>query len=140
MADKKKIPQDLHSRRSFFKLAGKKILPLFATLTVVSQFLSLPVKAVQQIGCGWSCLYSCMGGCSRSCMYSCTGGCSNTCQWSCVNTCAVACGNGCKGGCTDTCAWGCSSCVAECRIGCGSGCSGTCIAQCSSYSEHATYN
>lgn len=128
MANKKENPQDLHSRRSFFKLAGKKILPLFATLTVVSHLFPMSVKAKGKSWCGWTCTYSCMGGCA------------NTCQWSCVNACAISCGNSCKGGCNDTCAWGCSSCVAECRIGCGNGCSGTCIAQCSSYTEHATYN
>ena len=135
MKEDRNKTKELQTRRDFFKKAGKKILPLFASLSLVAQIIPIKAIAKEQIGCGWTCMGTCMTGC----LYSCGGSCLNGCYMSCMNACAMSCGNSCRGGCNDTCAQGCSSCVAECRIGCGKGCSGSCIAQCSSYSEHVAY-
>lgn len=105
---------ELQTRRDFFKKATLRILPLFG---VVAAFISpYKLKAASQYGCGWSCLYSCMGQCI------------NTCYMSCVSQCAIMCGNSCRGGCNDMCAINCQGgCNTQCHSTCLNTCNNTCF-------------
>ena len=106
MEEKKKMNEELQSRREFFKNAAKGALPilgamLFANIPVVTKAMGIePMECSWcQIGCSGSCTTSCLHGCNTSCRGGCTGSCSGACQYSCQGSCRGTCEGGCTNGC-----------------------------------------
>ncbi len=88
----KKIKQkeDLKSRRDFFKIAAKGVLPIFG-LTILGQTILTSCDKLDDItGCS-----DCSGGCEVSC--------ENECGGTCKSGCYTGCSSGCKSGCIRYC-------------------------------------
>ena len=99
--NKKKIKEELQSRRGFFKKAAKSALPIIAGVSLSSceafmSSLSYHLANSSVGGASYSSSSNNGGGSENGCGYTCSGGCSGgcdgTCQWGCETTC--------KGGCS----------------------------------------
>jgi hypothetical protein len=105
-----KIKEAIISRRSFFKSAASKALPMLGIVALVSKLTSCieidePEKVGTRIcsGCSATCQGGCEGGSGGSCGANCSGKCSKSCSGSCIGNCSGSCGTGCAGQCTNAC-------------------------------------
>ena len=102
------MKEDNISRRTFFKHATSKLLPILGALVVSN----IPiVKASDNKLNAMSCEGNCWGKCEDNC--------NDTCFQVCRMTCTGQCDGGCRGG-----------CLSSCSIGCKDTCRGTCELSC----------
>ena len=92
----------LHSRRDFFKIAKKKVLPIIG-LTMMINVPGIVNASKTPMDCAYGCAASCYGGCftacsnnacRTNCQHTCSGGCDRTCQGTCSGTCYGTCERG----------------------------------------------
>lgn len=88
-------PEEILSRREFFKSAVKKALPILGTVAVVGLMIAKPTEVKARRSCGGECSNGCT---SNDCLSSCMNGCKGTCS-GCSGSCSGSC-SGCSGGCT----------------------------------------
>ncbi len=91
--------KELHSRREFFKKAGKVVLPFIAGM-VLSFTPQIMKASTNPMGCELGCYGGCKSGCEGKCKYSCSGGCNDNCAVSCDKTCKRICSDDCYKACT----------------------------------------
>ena len=96
------------TRRTFFKHATNKLLPMLGVLVVSSAPMIKTAAA-------------------KLTTMSCDGNCWGKCEDSCTDTCFQVCGMTCTGKCDGSCKGGCFS---SCAIGCKTTCRGTCELSC----------
>lgn len=105
------MKKDILSRREFFKNSFKKVIPILAATTLLSNplFLSAHHRSNACEGsCSGTCAGTCEGlcgkGCTEACMDSCEGTCKGSCYRSCTGTCEGCCGQPtpCAGVCMNT--------------------------------------
>ncbi len=88
--NEKSKPEEIQSRREFFKKAAKATLPVLGAFVLSS----LPLQQVEAQGCS-----TCTGGCFTGCKYSCDRSCETTCRFGCKTGCKSVCKGSCLGGC-----------------------------------------
>lgn len=89
--------EELQTRREFFKVATKSVLPMVAGIILTTKPLIINAKNVMdcQLGCYSSCLRSCKERCQ-----GCEGGCNTKCAVSCDKRCNAICADNCYKSCT----------------------------------------
>ena len=102
------------NRRQFFKVATKKVLPIFGAIALVNFPVPLKAANTEPMDCSFGCQGSCDGTCS-----SCSGSCSNRCAAVCEGSCGEACSRSCDKSCS-------GSCYGGCQTTCEGSCSGSC--------------
>ncbi len=78
--------EELQNRRTFFKNAAKKSLPLLGALILATPIFAKD-NTIEQTGCKTGCTGGCRTLCQEGCSRSCNGGCKNTCEGRCDKTC-----------------------------------------------------
>ena len=117
--------EELQSRREFFKVSTKKVLPILGAITLIN--LPIVAKAAQKEPMGCKTSYYDVGDCSHcsACYCTCEGSCSGKCT-SCSGNCYGDCEGNCKGDCQQTCQKTCQgSCITTCAGSCKGDCSGS---------------
>ena len=136
-----KNQETLHSRREFFRVTAKKVLPVIGLLSIAKAPL---FGQIYTLDCNGSCYQTCAGtarGMCDTCSHLCLGGCQGTskgkvqdsirpkndtikkdnngCSDYCIQTCKGSCGNQCEGTCKTTCRETCTgTCMASCHGTC----------------------
>lgn len=100
---------DLLSRRSFFKKARSKCLPIIAAITILMPISIMANKTVAMKKCDCGGCTTCYTTCFNTCSESCSGGCSNSCRGNCKGDCMGGCLSSCQGGCERSCVTGCQN-------------------------------
>lgn len=98
---------DLQTRRDFFKIAVKGVLPILGTLALINTPIVKVIAGNMPQGCQFECMGSCYGGCFNTCYSECVGSCSGSCHMSCRTECYMGCKNGCSGSCRAQCHYTC---------------------------------
>ncbi len=130
--------KDILTRRDFFRLAAKKVLPILGGIAFGPVLLSSCGKDEEVAGkctdCSGTCYKSCSGknnSSSGNNQSGCSSSCYNSCKDKCTTSCYSSCLGGCKNSCNDSCDSSCLGyCEGSCDNNCGSKCSGTCIGTC----------
>lgn len=89
--DKKRMDEELQSRRDFFKKAAKGALPILGAIVLASMPNVVNAAEKTPMGCTGTCYGTCTGSC-EGCKYTCVGSCKNGCT-SCKETCSGGCKN-----------------------------------------------
>ena len=96
------------TRRTFFKHATNKLLPMLGVLVVSSapmiKTAAAKLTTMSYDGnCQGKCEDSCTDTCFQVCGMTCTGKCDGSCKGGCFSSCAIGCKTTCRGTCELSC-------------------------------------
>lgn len=132
-----KNQETLHSRREFFRVTAKKVLPVIGLLSIAKAPL---FGQIYTLDCNGSCYQTCAvtaRGMCDTCSHLCLGGCQGTSKGKVQdsirpkNDTIKKDNNGCSDNCKTECRMNCNGyCVHSCKDECGHGCVRTCLGTC----------
>lgn len=89
--------EEIQSRREFFKVSAKKLLPIVGVIALSSMPFTSKATSLDSTSCDGSCVGYCYGACGTACSTSCVRSCKDYCDGSCKGTCLRTCAGGCSG-------------------------------------------